>query len=101
MLTRKAIGRKPLMKRRKALNDIRTRLYALAWERLGGYLSTAQAVSGVKVARAWSWVLHGTCEADSATSLSASADGRRGRSSSGETTRARVPLAESVAGRPE
>ncbi len=89
------------MKRRKALNGIRTRLYALAWERLGGYLLTAQVVSGVKVARAWSWVLHGTCEADPAMSSSALADRRRGRSSSGETTRARVPWAESVAGRPE
>jgi hypothetical protein len=89
------------MKRRKAPNDIKTRLYALAWEQLGGYLHTAQAVSGVKVARAWSWVLHGTCEADPAESVPAAAGADAGEAQAAETARARVPVVESVAGRPE
>ncbi len=89
------------MKRRKALNDIRTRLDALAWEELGGYLLTAQVVSGVKVARAWSWVLHGTCEADPAMSLLALAGAGAGEAQAAETVRARVPLVRSAAGRPE
>jgi hypothetical protein len=89
------------MKRRKAPNDIKTRLDALAWERLGGYLLTAQVVSGVKVARAWSWVLHGTCEADPAVSVLALAGGGAGEAQAADTARARVPLVGSVAERSE
>ena len=98
MSTGKAIERKPLMKRREAPHDIRTRPYALGWDQFGGYLFTARAVSGVKVARAWSWVLHGTCEAGS---ISSRDGGGAGEPQAAESVRASVPLVESVAGRPE
>jgi hypothetical protein len=96
--TGKAIERKPLMKRREAPHDIRTRPYALVWDQFGGYLFTARAVSGVKVARAWSWVLHGTCEAGSISSRDV---GGAGEPQAAKSVRASVPLVESVAGRPE
>jgi hypothetical protein len=44
------------------IEDIKTEVVQLSREEPGGNLLTAQAVSGVKVARAWSGLLHGTCE---------------------------------------
>jgi len=44
------------------IEDIKTEVVQLSREEPGGNLFTAQAVSGVKVARAWSGLLHGTCE---------------------------------------
>ena len=89
------------MKRRNGPDDTKTGLQRSARDQLGGYLPTAQVVSGVKVARAWSWVLHGTCEADPAMSSLALAGEGTGEAQVAKTARARVPLAGSVAGRSE
>ena len=58
----KASESEPLKTRRKVLDDIKTRLCALAWDEPGGDLFTAQAVSGVEVARARVRLLYGTWE---------------------------------------
>jgi hypothetical protein len=47
---------------RKLLIDIETEVEAVSRDELGGSLLTAQAVSGMKVARAQVGVLHGTWE---------------------------------------
>ena len=41
---------KPLGTRRKAMDDIKTRLAPLAWDEHGGELLTGHVVSGVEVA---------------------------------------------------
>ena len=51
--TRKASESEPLMTRRKRIDDIKTEEESLPRDEPGGDLFTAQAVSGVKVARAW------------------------------------------------
>jgi hypothetical protein len=52
----------PLMKRRKQIGDIETRVSFVSWDESGGCLLIGQAVSGVEVARAWSGLSCGTCE---------------------------------------
>jgi hypothetical protein len=52
----------PLLTCRKALDEIRTGLAWMVWDEPGGYPSTAQVVSGMEVARAWSGLRCGTCE---------------------------------------
>jgi hypothetical protein len=42
------------------LGDIKTGALMLSWDKPKGYLFTALAVSGMKVARAWLGLLHGT-----------------------------------------
>src|SRR5712692_3625278 len=57
---RKANASEPLMTCRKRSDDIKTEEESLPREEPGGNLSTAQAVSGMKVARAWLRLLGGT-----------------------------------------
>lgn len=46
----------------KALADVETEDVGVPREESGGNLFTGQTASGVEVARAWSGLLHGTCE---------------------------------------
>jgi hypothetical protein len=59
---RKANASEPLMTCRKRSEDIKTEEWSLPREESGGNLSTAQVVSGMKVARAWLRLLSGTWE---------------------------------------
>ena len=52
----------PLMRRRKRIGDIETGVESLPRDESGGCLLIGQAVSGVKVARAWSGLSCGTGE---------------------------------------
>ena len=58
----KASETEPLLKCRNAVDDIRTGVGKWSRDEPEGYLSTALAVSGMKRARARSWLLHGTGE---------------------------------------
>jgi len=58
----KASGSEPLLRRRKRIGGIKTGVESLPRDESGGSLLTGQAVSGVKVARAWSGLLDGTGE---------------------------------------
>ena len=62
MRTEKANASEPLMKCRKRSDGIKTGRKSLTRDEPGGYLLTAQAVSGIKVARARSRLLCGTRE---------------------------------------
>ncbi len=50
--TEKANVSEPLLKCRKRIDDIKTGVQLLSRDESGGYLFTAQVVSGIKVARA-------------------------------------------------
>jgi retron-type reverse transcriptase len=58
----KANESKPLMTCRKRIDDIETGGESFSRDEPGGYLPTAQAVSGIKAARAQFRLWHGTCE---------------------------------------
>jgi len=58
----KASETEPLLKCRNAKDDVRTGAEKRLWDESEGYLFTALAASGVKRARARSWLLHGTGE---------------------------------------
>lgn len=58
----KASESEPLLTCRNALDDIKTRASFWAWDKSGGDLPTAQAVSGMEVARARVRLLCGTWE---------------------------------------
>jgi hypothetical protein len=58
----KASESEPVMKCRNALDDIETERRGLVRDEPGGYLSTAQVVSGMKLARARSGLWYGTWE---------------------------------------
>lgn len=58
----KASESEPVMKCRNALKDIETGRRGLVRDEPGGYLSTAQVVSGMKLARARSGLWYGTWE---------------------------------------
>jgi hypothetical protein len=58
----KANESKPLMKCRNALDDIKTEFCLSARDEPGRSLLMGQAVSGMKAARAWVRLLHGTWE---------------------------------------
>lgn len=58
----KASESEPLLTCRKATDDIETRSACGAWDEPGGHLPTAQAVSGMEVARARVRLLCGTWE---------------------------------------
>jgi hypothetical protein len=58
----KASASEPLMTRRKTLGGIETGDALESRDEPGGCLLIGQVVSGVEVARAWSWLLHGTWE---------------------------------------
>lgn len=62
MWTGKASESKPAVKCRNALDDIETGQEGLARDEPGGYLSTAQVVSGTELARVRSGLWHGTWE---------------------------------------
>jgi hypothetical protein len=68
----KASASEPLMRRRKRIGDIETGVESLLRDEPGGCLLIGQAVSGVKVARAWSGLLCGTREPVAPTGGSAS-----------------------------
>jgi hypothetical protein len=68
----KASESEPLMRRRKRIGDIKTGVESLPREESGGCLLIGQAVSGVKVARAWSGLLCGTREPVAPTGRAAS-----------------------------
>lgn len=95
MRTEKANASEPLMKCRKRTDDIRTGEKSLTREEPGGNLPTAQAVSGMKVARARSRLLCGTREP--ATTMLQSTGllpgrARKGEPQVAETARGRVPM---------
>ncbi len=83
----KASESEPLMRRRKRIGDIETGVESLLRDESGGCLSIGQAVSGVKVARAWSGLLCGTREPVALTGCSASGAG----SSCSRVSQARTP----------
>jgi len=58
----KANESKPLMTCRKRIDDIKTGRESFFWDEPGGDLPTAQAVSGIKAARAQFRLWCGTCE---------------------------------------
>ena len=58
----KASASEPLMTCRKLIGGIETGDAFGPREEPGGCLLIGQAVSGMEVARAWSGLLHGTCE---------------------------------------
>ena len=62
MWIKKANVSEPLMTRRNGKDDIETEAEDLSRDEPGGYLPTAQAVSGMKVARAWLGLRCGTWE---------------------------------------
>ena len=76
----------------------------VSWDESGGCLLTGQAVSGVEVARAWSGLSHGTCEACAPIGRPASgavwpAAGRWSESlQAAETVRGRVPMRGAAGG---
>ena|SRR2546422_1350964 len=103
----KANASEPLMTCRKPINDIKTEVCSMPREQPGGNLCTAQAVSGIQVARAWLGLWCGTWEPVALTKMAglgvpAQLSGMIGlglpaRSSKGdpqtaETARGRVPM---------
>jgi len=52
----------PLMTCRKRIGGIKTWVDSVPWDERGGYLFTAHAVPGMKAARAWFGLWHGTWE---------------------------------------
>ena len=79
----KANESEPLVMRRKRRNVIETGLQLLVRDKLGGYLSTDQAVTGAKVLRARFRLLCGTWEPSRRC---------KGKSPSGRPTRRKVPM---------
>ena len=93
------------MTRRKRSDDIKTGVESLPRDEPGGDLLTAQAVSGMKVARAWLRLWHGTWEPvvpiPSGRSLGRESPGWREREpQAAETARGRVPMRGTGADRP-
>lgn len=95
MRTEKANASEPLMKCRKRIDGIKTGRKSLTRDEPGGNLPTAQAVSGIKVARARSRLLCGTREpAASIERPVGTVPGRlrKGDPQVAETARGRVPM---------
>ena len=95
MRTEKANASEPLMKCRKRTDGIKTGEESLTRDEPGGYLPTAQAVSGMKVARARPRLLCGTREP--ATSMlrwivAMPGLARKGDPQVAGTARGRVPM---------
>ena len=76
----------------KRIDDIRTGVSTLFRDESGSYLSTAQAVSGMKVARAWSRLSQGTWEPVAPILSSAGCRWREGGPQAATTVRGRVPM---------
>src|SRR6266508_6351100 len=91
--TGKANVSEPLLTCRKRIDDIKTRVQLLPWEKSGGCLTTGQAVSGMKVARARFRRQCGTRERLAPMLLAGCWTGwRKGEAQAAETVRARVPM---------
>src|SRR6266542_6740528 len=91
--TGKANVSEPLLTCRKRIDDIKTRVQLLPWEKSGGCLSIGQAVSGMKVARARFRLQCGTRERLAPMPLAGGWTGwREGEAQAAETVRARVPM---------
>src|SRR6266508_1416818 len=89
--TGKANVSEPLLTCRKRIDDIKTRVQLLPWEKSGGCLSIGQAVSGMKVARARFRLQCGTRERLAPMPLAGCWTGwREGEAQAAETVRARV-----------
>ena len=94
----KASASEPLMKCRKRIDGIKTGVESFPRDEPGGSLLTGQVVPGMKVARAWSWLLCGTWEPVAPRPWAASGAAlARGRSWKGDlqaagTARSRVPM---------
>lgn len=98
---RKASESEPLMTCRKFMDDIETGCAIHARDESGGDLSTAQAVSGIKMARAWFGLWYGTWEPVASTVCGqVSSGGREGGRQGAETPRRRVPVRGTGADRP-
>ncbi len=100
----KASGSEPLMTCRKRIDDIKTEGESFLRDQSGRNLSTAQAVSGIKAARAQLRLWHGTCEP--VASIPRPAGGRvacrlpEGGPQAAATARGRVPMRGTGADRP-
>lgn len=91
--TGKANVSEPLLTCRKRIDDIKTRVQLLPWEKSGGCLSIGQAVSGMKVARARFRLQCGTRERLAPMPLAGCWTGwREGEAQAAETVRAGVPM---------
>ncbi len=91
---RKANASEPLMTCRKRSEDIKTEEESLPREEPGGNLSTAQVVSGMKVARVWPRLLSGTWEPAAPIAWpcgKCSGGAREGDPQAAATARGRVP----------
>ena len=89
----KASESEPLMRRRKRIGDIETRVESLLWDESGGCLLTGQVVTGVKVARARFRHQHGTWEPVAPMVLAGCWAGQpKGVPQAAETARGRVPV---------
>ena len=103
---RKTSESEPPMTCRKFRDDIRTDVAIQRRGEPGGNLSTAQAVSGIKVARAWSGRWHGTWEPVASIASRRSCGlveppgGREGERQGAESPRCRVPMRGTGADRP-
>jgi hypothetical protein len=86
---------------RKRIDDIKTRVPLLPWDKSGGDLLTALAVSGTKVARARFRRWHGTWETLALMRSVKCWIGRwKGELQAAETVRRRVPMWGREADRP-
>ena len=100
----KASESKPPMTCRKRIDDIETGRESFSRDEPGGYLSTAQAVSGIKAARAQLRLWCGTCEPvasiPSAVSGTVKAPwSQEGGPQAAGTARGRVPMRSTGTGR--
>ena len=101
----KASESKPSMTCRKRMDDIETGRESFFRDKPGGYLPTAQAVSGIKAARAQLRLWRGTCEPVVPIPMTVHWTRRVPRSREGEpqaagTARGRVPMRSTGADRP-
>ncbi len=80
------------MKCRKRIDDIETGVESLLRDESGGDLFTAQAVSGIKAARALLRLWHGTWEPVAPIVLTGSCRSREGGPQAAGTVRGRVPM---------
>ena len=100
----KASGSEPPMTCRKRIDDIETGRESFSRDEPGGYLSTAQAVSGIKAARAQLRLWCGTCEPvapmpSARRNWASSPWPQKGAPQVAGTTRGRVPMRSTGAGR--
>lgn len=98
---RKASESEPLMTCRKFMDDIETGCAIHARDESGGDLCVGLAVSGIKMARAWSGLWCGTWEPVASTTCGQVSSGHReGERQGAETPRCGVPVRGTGADRP-